>query len=424
VRRATGRIVQLRRKLLLAARRAVRAFCGRHRKLVAPRRVSLWAPALLRWSRKQASVHGATSPHGLAATGSWTSHLHLHFSALGAARSLDRTQARGIAGCLARPSPLLLASQNAERSANYSLRRTRTAEEGGGLEWQWVRPNAAGLRDAIYVGPRPHASANVAGVDRATHAAIGSHALPASLRFRADPSFSGQSRVTMASRAPTAQAHLPPGRSLVRTLAPEPVEARAAQADVVGAIASRSHARRSAVSWSRWTPRGRLLLGIYAGQSIRVARTSVSSILRPPAMRSVVSMSFESSRLEYPAHAPTQTRTSGLQTWRSPKARAAAAPPSPRPQAFAMKRPVDLVWRTSRDTEAPRDTAHAATTTARSTFSARSTPAEMPASASRSIGKAVVCATALDPVLVDRLADDVIRRIDRRARIERERRGP
>jgi hypothetical protein len=34
-----------------------------------------------------------------------------------------------------------------------------------------------------------------------------------------------------------------------------------------------------------------------------------------------------------------------------------------------------------------------------------------------------VCATALDPALADRFADDVIRRIDRRARIERERRG-
>jgi hypothetical protein len=31
--------------------------------------------------------------------------------------------------------------------------------------------------------------------------------------------------------------------------------------------------------------------------------------------------------------------------------------------------------------------------------------------------------TSLDPVLVDRLTDDVIRRVERRIRIERERRG-
>jgi hypothetical protein len=37
--------------------------------------------------------------------------------------------------------------------------------------------------------------------------------------------------------------------------------------------------------------------------------------------------------------------------------------------------------------------------------------------------KAVVRATALDPFLADRLAEDVIRRIERRIRIERERRG-
>jgi hypothetical protein len=31
--------------------------------------------------------------------------------------------------------------------------------------------------------------------------------------------------------------------------------------------------------------------------------------------------------------------------------------------------------------------------------------------------------TALDPALLDRLTDDVIRRVERRVRIERERRG-
>jgi hypothetical protein len=37
--------------------------------------------------------------------------------------------------------------------------------------------------------------------------------------------------------------------------------------------------------------------------------------------------------------------------------------------------------------------------------------------------RAAIRAQVLDPALVERLADDVIRRIDRRARIERERRG-
>jgi hypothetical protein len=43
--------------------------------------------------------------------------------------------------------------------------------------------------------------------------------------------------------------------------------------------------------------------------------------------------------------------------------------------------------------------------------------------ASRATDKPVVCATALDPVLANRLAEEVIRRIERTARIERERQG-
>ena len=48
------------------------------------------------------------------------------------------------------------------------------------------------------------------------------------------------------------------------------------------------------------------------------------------------------------------------------------------------------------------------------------TPPEPPASISRAAPRQL---TQLDPALVDRLADDVIRRIEKRARIERERRG-
>ncbi|MBP6107125.1 MAG: hypothetical protein KA506_11535 [Steroidobacteraceae bacterium] len=47
----------------------------------------------------------------------------------------------------------------------------------------------------------------------------------------------------------------------------------------------------------------------------------------------------------------------------------------------------------------------------------------MPAASSRAGDITVVHATTLDPVLADRLAAEVMRRIDYRARIERERRG-
>ena len=84
-----------------------------------------------------------------------------------------------------------------------------------------------------------------------------------------------------------------------------------------------------------------------------------------------------------------------------------------------MKRPADLVWRANAEChdDAGRAPRHA-TTSASASICRRAAPAP-----SRKPDATVVCATALDPALADRLADDVIRRIDRRARIERERRG-
>jgi hypothetical protein len=114
-------------------------------------------------------------------------------------------------------------------------------------------------------------------------------------------------------------------------------------------------------------------------------------------------------------HSPVQ------RTWRArhEAVRAQETHASPRPQALMMKRPADLVWRANAGaTTTSNDSPGNAMTSA----SARSAAAPLPPS--RRPDATVVCATALDPALADRFADDVIRRIDRRARIERERRGP
>jgi hypothetical protein len=114
-------------------------------------------------------------------------------------------------------------------------------------------------------------------------------------------------------------------------------------------------------------------------------------------------------------HSPVQ------RTWRvrQEAARALETHASPRLQALIMKRPADLVWRANAGTTTTsNDSAGNAMTSA----SARSAAA--PLAPSRKPDATVVCATALDPALAARFADDVIRRIDRRARIERERRGP
>jgi hypothetical protein len=95
-------------------------------------------------------------------------------------------------------------------------------------------------------------------------------------------------------------------------------------------------------------------------------------------------------------------------------------------------RSVDLVWRANpgnfaavADPAALANLARSAAATATHSSAAASMPAFSQAVTAnrRTNDKVTVCANALDPALTDRLADDVIRRIDRRARIERERRG-
>jgi hypothetical protein len=97
----------------------------------------------------------------------------------------------------------------------------------------------------------------------------------------------------------------------------------------------------------------------------------------------------------------------------------------PTPQAEWGRSP-DLVWSASRG--APAGTSVVAPPAAASAWPSRPprsvpelvTAVETPPSVA-SAGAARI--TALDPALVDRLTDDVIRQVERRVRIERERRG-
>lgn len=93
---------------------------------------------------------------------------------------------------------------------------------------------------------------------------------------------------------------------------------------------------------------------------------------------------------------------------------------------IAMRRPVDLVWLASPASAAPpNEPPGVGTALVVGAPSARSIQAvaAAPMGPGFSSDNTVVGATALDPVLANRLADEVMRRIDHRARIERERRG-
>ncbi|MDM0116701.1 hypothetical protein QTI66_31680 [Variovorax sp. J22R133] len=103
---------------------------------------------------------------------------------------------------------------------------------------------------------------------------------------------------------------------------------------------------------------------------------------------------------------------------------------SRRLQALMTKRPVDLVWRARSGASSAAGDA-SLPSTSRETFrrsmarapAAHSTPVAADTSAAQPSTTSAVCATTLDPALANRLADDIIRRIDQRARIERERHG-
>lgn len=122
---------------------------------------------------------------------------------------------------------------------------------------------------------------------------------------------------------------------------------------------------------------------------------------------------------------PSLTHVCGSRSFlRQKREQPSAGVPEASPER--VRRPSELTWSRNRgDSKAADDFSQVPTPTAQAVASARSTAAAphglTPASRT---SKAVVCATTLDPMLADRLADDVIRRIDRRARIERERRGP
>lgn len=363
MKRATRKL-RAHRSLALAARRAAGAFCRRHLKPTLPCRAPLWTPALLRWARKRGGARASASPRDSASTVAWTSHLHLHFALAGpfrVASASGRAYADGSARGLQTSRPLLrFFSGSGDRVARSLPEPTRMQRHLAGGFGTWM----------------PAAMQYAAGVDRVGRSASAVHqplGLPGRLGLRVD-------------------------------------------------------LRPSALSGSHLIVQGRLPRSIGAAQSTRLfgrARTRSPSLSRASAGQSFRQANLASplnGGLE-PARDVAQIRRQIQRIWRARNAEATVIHASPRLQALAMKRPVDLVWRSNTSAAATvGNLPRSAMTSASSASFAESTPAAAPPG--RKIDKTVVCASALDPVLADRLADDVIRRIDHRARIERERRGP
>jgi hypothetical protein len=116
----------------------------------------------------------------------------------------------------------------------------------------------------------------------------------------------------------------------------------------------------------------------------------------------------------------TRMHSRELRTFRLIRSAAAAARPSPAspPPPPALAPPPELVWRS-----APRPAGDVAGETPRGASSRPVKTQEAAPETPPRAARAALRINDLDPALLDRLTDDVIRRVERRVRIERERRG-
>jgi hypothetical protein len=98
---------------------------------------------------------------------------------------------------------------------------------------------------------------------------------------------------------------------------------------------------------------------------------------------------------------------------------------SPAITTSQVSRPPELVYRREARTDSVDEPSPAAGTASSSRSAGRSVAAQesAPELSPHSVRAAALRVTDLDPALLDRLTDDVIRRVERRVRIERERRG-
>ncbi|WP_354098720.1 hypothetical protein [Bradyrhizobium sp. S3.2.12] len=157
----------------------------------------------------------------------------------------------------------------------------------------------------------------------------------------------------------------------------------------------------------------------------RAARLTMSRVTASPsslrANREQPSVPrFESARESARMHGASQ------RIWRTKSPDATETHASMLVPGLAMSRAVELAWRAgSGGAGVAGNLPRPGASPSMPGSPAQSTPAAAPAltATPRTNSKPAVCATALDPTLAVRLAEDVIRRIDHRVRIERERRG-
>lgn len=354
----------MRRRWVLVARVAAGKFCRRKT------RASRWTPALLRWARRSERLRAGTSRH---------THTHTQW------HSHTRVQTQTSVG-----------SWTTRLHLHFHL----VTHFGDSRTHQSVRVLPASRASQVSrtpdAGASPHTDAR---------------SLPSARRFaRTSP------------RTPARMSALTTWRTLPSTVV------RSGEISW-SALHSNPASRENGAAF---VPVARAATRSMQFQKARPStRTSLRTSTRPSARSSTRLLSRPSARpLQKEIEqvlAPVSRHEPVKQRWRArresasnPTPESASAPARSLP-AWATKSPVDSVWR------APPDKTSAsvarATNSQESSHTSAVTSAIHTPPASKPTERAAVCATALDPGLADRLAADVIRRIDRRARIERERKG-
>jgi hypothetical protein len=407
MKRATHEL-HTRRAMVLRAGAAANTFC-RKRQLSrisngaagGQTRVRRWTPALLRWAQKGARAKAGTPVRGPTVS-SWVSHFHLHFHIA-----------------------TMLASGRVRDGAGHD--RARAGIYTSWLHWATAGSGRAEPRRTVKTSGATEASRLIAAARRR-----GLQASRELLTFadRANAAgLFGHTRTATARRA--ARSGISPDASRWPSVHLEQIWSRrasrpdASRRNSPADTESFAFANRGASGYARESART-----VLEGTGERIARVRRRSTFNAAIQSGGLTHERDSGAHISLAHTRSRRlfRASGVplqNIWRtSSEEGARTASASRRLQDWAASRSVDLVWRSSADGAAASGAApRAAMSYSEPSMNAPSTSKSPPAAAGRSRDTAVICATALDPALANRLADDVIRRIDRRARIERERRG-
>ncbi len=356
------RSLRRKRQFVLAARVAAGAFRLRHGKPLASWRPPRWRAVLLRW-RQARPARSALLRSSAARASQWTWQLRMYFNV---------TALRGHVAVRSRD--VLRTMRSSGRTVTVSDRELRVLER------------------ALRVGARDRSS-------RSLHTHVGVSHAGAGFRIVSTP-----------ARTET----------LIRTNTRTNIRGGPAQGDARARLLfHRAHASLSMLVLAQAIP-ARRTCGVRDAAGGSVVRSSghswgaqVSSVLAP---RQAMQLRSPIKRL------PTAHPERPLERiWRAKEQKAGRKPS--RVRELAARRTVDLIWRVQTGVIGSTESSRSSMPSATSGAASISSRAESLSTSGRTTTKAVVCATALDPALADRLTDDVIRRIDRRARIERERRG-